>query len=51
VSLAGLLGGTIYSFGVAEAAEMMGIMYFFIWAIAIFLLAYSFAMSKKGVLR
>jgi hypothetical protein len=50
VSLAGLLGGTIYSFGIADAAEMMGIMYIFIWVIAIFLLAYSCAMAKKGVL-
>ena len=53
-SIAGLLLSNIYSFFLSNAAEAMGESYPYmnalIWAIAIGLLLYARAMSKKGVL-
>lgn len=54
VSLAGMLVSTIYNFAMSNGAEMMGtggvIFSVIIWAIAIFLVAYSRAMASRGVL-
>lgn len=54
VSLGGLLMSNVYSFFLSNAAELMGESYPYmnglIWVIAIFLLVYACAMSKKGVL-
>ena len=54
VSLAGLAVNTVYTFGLSNGAEVMGsegtIFSVIIWVVAIFLLWYSWSMSKKGVL-
>ncbi|MEX1312182.1 MAG: hypothetical protein AB1Z65_17315, partial [Candidatus Sulfomarinibacteraceae bacterium] len=54
VSLGGLLMSNVYSFFLSNAAELMGESYPYmnglILVIAIFLLVYACAMSKKGVL-
>ena len=54
VSLGGLLVSSIYSYILTDAMEMMGggavFMNIAIWAIAIFLLVYAWAMAKRGVL-
>ena len=54
VSLGGLLVSSIYSYMLTDAMEMMGggavFMNIAIWAVAIFLLFYAWAMAKKGVL-
>ena len=54
VAIVGLLMTTIYNFGMSNGAEIMGsgavIFSVIIWAISIFLLGYSCALSKKGVL-
>ena len=54
VSLGGLLVSSIYSYILTDAMEMMGsgavFMNIAIWAVAIFLLFYAWAMAKKGVL-
>ena len=54
VSLGGLLVSSIYSYMLTDAMEMMGsgavFMNIAIWAVAILLLFYAWAMAKKGVL-
>jgi hypothetical protein len=54
VSLAGLAVSSIYSYILTDAMEMAGggavVMNILIWVVAIFLLFYALAMSKKGVL-
>lgn len=54
VSLGGLLVSSIYSYILTDAMEMMGggavYMNIAIWVVAIFLLLYSCAMARKGVL-
>ena len=54
VSLGGLLVSSIYSYMLTDAMEMMGSGAVFlniaIWAVAILLLFYAWAMAKKGVL-
>jgi hypothetical protein len=54
-SIGGLLISNIYSFFLSNVAEAMGESYPYmnalIWVIALFLLFYACAMSKKGVLR
>jgi hypothetical protein len=53
-SFLGLIVTTIYNFGLSNGAELMGagavIFTFFIWLIAIFLVLYSWWLTKKGVL-
>jgi len=54
VSCAGLVVTTIYNFGITNGVEIMGsgavIFSAVIWVIAFFLLYYSWAQAKKGVL-
>jgi len=54
VSCAGMVCTTIYNFGITNGAEIMGsgavIFSVVIWAIALFLLWYSWSQVKKGVL-
>jgi hypothetical protein len=54
VSIVGLLVTTIYNFGITDGAEIMGtgaiIFSVVIWIVAIFLLYYSWAQAKRGVL-
>ena len=54
VSLGGLLVSSIYSYILTDAVEMMGsgavFMNIAIWAVAVFLLVYAWAMAKRGVL-
>ncbi len=54
VSCAGMVVTTIYNFGMTNGAEIMGsggvIFSVVIWVIALFLLYYSWAQAKKGVL-
>ena len=46
---------SIYNFGMSNGAEIMGseavVFTVVIWAVSIFLLAYAWAMAKRGVLR
>jgi len=55
VSLAGLAVSSIYSFGIANGAEIMGtggvIFSLVIWVVAILLVIYTWAQTKTGVLR
>jgi hypothetical protein len=55
VSIAGLFFSTIYSYVLSNGSELMGtggvVMNVAIWIIAVFLLAYSYTMKKKGFLR
>jgi hypothetical protein len=54
VSIAGLFVSSIYNFGMADGAEIMGtggvIFTVVIWIVAILLLCYSWSQAKKGVL-
>lgn len=54
VSIAGLFVTSIYNFGMTNGAEIMGtggaIFTVVIWIVALFLLWYSWAQAKKGVL-
>ena len=54
VSLAGLFGGTVYSYFLSDGSELMGttgmIFNFVIWIIALFLIWYSWSMKQRGVL-
>lgn len=55
ISLAGLLGGTIYSYALSNGAELMGaggmVFNLVIWVIAVFLVVYSSLMARRGILR
>ena len=54
ISIAGLLGTTIYNFGMSNGAEIMGsggVMFtVVIWVVAIFLQVYACTQSRRGVL-
>ena len=54
VSIVGLLGTTIYNFGMSNGAEIMGsgavTFTIVIWVVAIFLQVYACTQSKRGVL-
>ncbi len=54
VSLAGMLVSFGYAFGLSDGAAMMGtggmVFTAMIWAVAIFLLVYSWAQARRGVL-
>lgn len=55
ISLVGMIGSSIYNFGLSNGAEIMGqtgvIFSVVIWVIAIALLVYSLKQAKNGVLR
>ena len=55
ISTAGMIGSTIYNFGMSNGAEIMGqagvIFSVVIWVIGLALLAYAVIQSRKGVLR
>jgi len=55
VAIVGLVVTSIYNFGMSNGAEIMGseavVFTVVIWVVSIFLLAYAWAMAKRGVLR
>lgn len=55
ISLAGMVVSSIYTLGMSNGAEIMGggamIFSLVIWAVGIFLVMYSFRLTKSGVLR
>lgn len=55
LSFAGFLGGLVYSYGMSDAAEVMGenswIMQVVIGTSCVFFIWYAWTMGKKGVLR
>ncbi len=54
VSIVGLLGSSVYNFGMSDGAEIMGsggvVFTVVIWVVAILLLVYAWAQAKRGVL-